>query len=113
MRLLPVFAALFLILDCVLAGLVPCPSACQDSGSTRCRQLGCAYCGRSCDRRLLAELEATDGGRNRELLASAASACVPIAEKLAIEAAMDIDVSKYCNGAPGCNIVVRAEPMDV
>jgi hypothetical protein len=121
MRLLPVFAALFLILDSVLA-INTCPNACTDSGSTRCKSLGCAYCGKSCDRRLLEELEAaaaftgddTHSNRNRDLqLFGAASPCVPLADKLTIEAAMNIDVSKYCNGAPGCSIIVRAEPIVV
>lgn len=119
MRLLVVFTALSLLLDSVLGG-ISCPSVCTDSGSTRCRSIGCAYCGRSCDRRLLAELEATGGGSNggsanRDLQQGlgAVAACVPLADKLEIEAAMDIDVSKYCNGAPGCSIVVRAEPMVV
>jgi hypothetical protein len=120
MRLLPVFAALFLILDSVLA-INTCPNACTDSGSTKCKSLGCAYCGKSCDRRLLEELEAAAGdgdgthrnnNRNRELqLLGKASPCVPLADKLTIEAAMNIDVSKYCDGAPGCSIIVRAEPI--
>jgi hypothetical protein len=56
-------------------------------------------------------LEGIGASLDRDLQSS--SACLPITEKVAIEDAMNVDVSQYCNGAPNCKIVVRVEPVTV
>jgi hypothetical protein len=64
-----------------------CPSKCQNSGSTYCRILGCAYCGTSCDRRLREALEAS----------GAAS----------LESDLNAEVSSYCGTRLNCSVHVK------
>jgi hypothetical protein len=59
-----------------------CPPQCAHSGSTYCRSLGCAFCGQSCSRRLLA-----DGGA-----------------AAAVEATMNEALAPYCASDPKCEI---------
>jgi hypothetical protein len=67
-----------------------CPNSCSNSGSTRCRILGCAYCG-------------TCGGRReRRWLRS-----VTAAQQRKIEADLEADLVHYCEGKVGCTLHVR------
>jgi hypothetical protein len=67
--------------------LIDCPNSCSNSGSDRCRLLGCAYCG-AC-RRLLSE-------ESRELLMN---------KQRSIEATLTSDLTAaYCANKEGCSI---------
>ena len=65
-----------------------CPAKCASSGSTYCRNIGCAYCGSSCRRRLLSQqLSATDGW--------------------SIKSDMNTFLAQFCNNAKGCSITAE------
>lgn len=68
-----------------------CPAACAHSGSAYCRNIGCAYCGSSCSRRL-----------ESEILASGARS---------VEASINTVLDKYCEGKAGC--AIRCEILQV
>jgi hypothetical protein len=64
-----------------------CPNACSNSGSTRCRSLGCAYCG-DC------------GGRRLQQMRTAS-------QQRTIESDLQSELDKYCEGKTGCKLHAR------
>jgi hypothetical protein len=68
-----------------------CPGSCWNSGSTYCRSLGCAYCGRSCARRNLRRSFGSGGQSPGQA-----------------EAKLNAALAPYCTGAgPDCEIYVK------
>lgn len=70
-----------------------CPNSCSNSGSNRCRVLGCAYCG-------------TCGGRReRQWLRSLQKRTA--AQQRTIEADLEAYLAHYCEGNNGCTLHVK------
>jgi hypothetical protein len=70
-----------------------CPASCRNSGSSLCKALGCAYCGRSCRRSL------------RGLLAESLTISDSTTDvAYSIETNLDDYVSAYCVGINGCEL---------
>jgi hypothetical protein len=67
-----------------------CPNSCSNSGSTKCRILGCAFCG-PCDRR-----------RHRSLQQVRTAA-----QQRKIESDLQADLDQYCEGKTGCTLHAR------
>jgi hypothetical protein len=64
-----------------------CPNSCSNSGSTRCRSLGCAFCG-DC------------GGRRLQQMRTAS-------QQRTIESDLQSELDKYCEGKTGCKLHAR------
>lgn len=64
-----------------------CPPSCARSGSTYCRNIGCAYCGSSCSRRLQAAVSKY-GARE-------------------VEDSMNDDLVPYCNNQTDCSLIFK------
>jgi hypothetical protein len=69
-----------------------CPNSCSNSGSTRCRSLGCAYCG-ECGGRLLQQMRTASQQRT-------------------IESDLQSQLDKYCEGKTGCKLHARIMRVD-
>jgi hypothetical protein len=70
-----------------------CPNSCSNSGSTKCRILGCAYCGKCGgrrDRRGLRSVEFKSADEQRQ-----------------IENNLEAKLAQYCKGKVGCTLHAR------
>lgn len=73
--------------DRVLQAGSQCPAGCANSGGSYCRNIGCAYCGNSCSRRLQSAVS-NKGAKE-------------------VEASINDDLVQYCENKVGCSITCK------
>jgi hypothetical protein len=89
-----------------------CPNACSSSGSTRCRSMGCAFCGRCRRQRELptsisvSTASASSFGNGTTTSTSSSSTFTAIGSTAArtIESLFNSQLKKHCAGASNCEI---------